>query len=415
MASPTTYNILMYSHDTYGLGHLRRTMAIAEHLRQRGVNILILTGSPLAGRYETPEGVDYVRIPGMIKKTNEEYLPLSIKINARHALNIRRNIIVATAKAFQPHLFIVDKAPMGLRREVIPTLKWLKRRLPRTRTILGLRDIMDDAVSTSREWREKGVYEVLDQYYSEIWVYGNQDLYDPVVEYDIPDGISRKMVFTGYIPRHVPTAQAMARTRREERLLPEEKLVVVTTGGGGDGYPLMDAYLSMLEEGGAPAHRVIFVSGPFMPKPEREAVSRRAGRLKARFYHFYRRMETLMGLADVVVTMGGYNTTCEILSQGKPCLVVPREVPRLEQRIRAEVMSGRGLIEYLPWHALTPDAIREKLTHLLGNPAPYKAAMADFPFTGLSVISDRLTTFRQELGRGDKAASCPPPAAPSGS
>ncbi len=45
----------MYSHDTYGLGHLRRTMAIAEHLRHRGVNILILTGSPLAGRYETPK------------------------------------------------------------------------------------------------------------------------------------------------------------------------------------------------------------------------------------------------------------------------------------------------------------------------------------------------------------------------
>lgn len=408
MAAPNTYNILMYSHDTYGLGHLRRTMAIAEHLRQRGVNILILTGSPLAGRYETPEGVDFVRIPGMIKKTNEEYLPLSIKINARHALNIRRNIIVATAKAFQPHLFIVDKAPMGLRREVIPTLKWLKRRLPGTRTILGLRDIMDDAASTSREWREKGVYEVLDQYYSEIWVYGNQDLYDPIAEYAIPDGISRKMVFTGYIPRHVPTHQAMTRTRREERLVPGEKLVVVTTGGGGDGYPLMDAYLTMLEEGGAPEHRVIFVSGPFMPKPEREAVARRAGRLKARFYHFYRRMETLMGLADVVVTMGGYNTTCEILSQGKPCLVVPREVPRLEQRIRAEVMSERGLIEYLPWEALNAAGLRAKLERLLGDGEPYRQAMAGFPFTGLSVISDRLATFRRELCRSDKS-QCPPP------
>jgi len=399
MGAPTTYNILMYSHDTYGLGHLRRTMAIAEHLRQRGVNILILTGSPLAGRYETPEGVDFVRIPGMIKKTNEEYLPLSIKINARHALNIRRNIIVATAKAFQPHLFIVDKAPMGLRREVMPTLKWLKRCMPRTRTILGLRDIMDDAASTTREWREKGVYEVLDQYYSEIWVYGDRDLYDPIAEYAIPESISRKMVFTGYIPRHVPTSQAMARTRREERLSSHDRLVVVTTGGGGDGFPLMDAYLSMLEAGNAPAHRVIFVTGPFMPRPERENVAKRAGRLRARFYHFYRRMETLIGLADAVVTMGGYNTTCEILCQGKPSLVVPREVPRLEQRIRAEVLSARGLLEYLPWDNLSPETLREKLTRLLDAPEPYKAAMAGFPFTGLSVISERLACFRQGLRR----------------
>jgi len=407
MAAPTTFNILMYSHDTYGLGHLRRTMAIAEHLRHRGVNILILTGSPLAGRYEIPEGIDYVRIPGMIKKTNEEYLPLSIKINARHALNIRRNIIVATAKAFQPHLFIVDKAPMGLRREVIPTLKWLKRRQPRTRTILGLRDIMDDAPSTIKEWREKGVYEVLDQYYSEIWVYGNQDLYDPVREYEIPDNISRKMIFTGYIPRRVPSLNAMTPIRREERLLPAEKLVVVTTGGGGDGYPLMDAYLRMLEEGGGPEHRVIFVTGPFMPRPERELVAKRAARVKARFYHFYRRMETLMGLADAVVTMGGYNTTCEIISQGKPSLVVPREVPRLEQRIRAEALSAKGLIEFLPWDELSPAGIREKLTRLLADPAPYKDAMAGFPFTALKIISERLAVFRQEACRADGAIVCP--------
>ncbi len=407
MAAPSTFNILMYSHDTYGLGHLRRTMAIAEHLRHRGVNILILTGSPLAGRYETPEGVDFVRIPGMIKKTNEEYLPLSIKINARHALNIRRNIIVATAKAFQPHVFIVDKAPMGLRREVIPTLKWLRRRMPRTRTILGLRDIMDDAASTSREWREKGVYEVLDQYYSEIWVYGNQEFYDPIAEYAIPEHISRKMVFTGYIPRRVPLPNAMNPIRREEKIAPEDKLVVVTTGGGGDGYPLMDAYLRMLEQGGGPRHRVIFVSGPFMPRPEREAVARRAAAVKARFYHFYRRMETLMGLADAIVTMGGYNTTCEILSQAKPSLVVPREVPRLEQRIRAEVLSRQGLIEFLPWDELSPDTIRAKLNRLLTDPAPYKAAMARFPFTGLSVISNRINAFRQEACRAEADIACP--------
>jgi len=76
MSRTPTYNILMYSHDTYGLGHIRRTMAIASQLREPHVNILILTGSPIAGRFSFPEQIDFVRIPGMIKKTNEEYLPL---------------------------------------------------------------------------------------------------------------------------------------------------------------------------------------------------------------------------------------------------------------------------------------------------------------------------------------------------
>jgi len=383
----------MYSHDTYGLGHIRRSMAIASHLRRKGVNILILTGSPLAGRFSSPEGVDFVRIPGMIKRTNEEYLPLSIKINAKHALNIRRNIIIATAKAFQPHMFIVDKAPMGLKREVIPTLKWLKRRLPKTQTILGLRDIMDDAESTRRDWREKGVYEVLEQYYSEIWVYGNQEFYDPVTEYEIPPEISRKMVFTGYIPRLIPKKQAMASIRKEERIAAGEKLVLVTTGGGGDGYPLMDAYLTMVEGMSDPGFRTIMISGPFMPRPERELIARRAAKLGIKFYHFYRRMEQLLGIADVAVTMGGYNTTCEILSQGKPSLVAPREAPRLEQRIRAEVLGGKKLIEFLPWGDMNPLTLREKLMVLLENPEPYQQAMRQFPFTGLDVITGRLKAF----------------------
>jgi len=180
MTRNSTYNILMYSHDTYGLGHIRRTMAIASQLRAPNINILILTGSPLVGRFRFPEQIDFVRIPGMIKKTNEEYQPLSIKINASHALDIRKNIITATAKTFQPHLFVVDKEPLGLKKEVLPTLQWLQRCQSGTRSILGLRDVMDDRETVRSDWQKKGVYEILDKLYSEIWVYGNRELYDPI-------------------------------------------------------------------------------------------------------------------------------------------------------------------------------------------------------------------------------------------
>ncbi len=85
-----SYNILMYSHDTYGLGHIRRTMAIARNLVRPGVNILIVTGSPIAGRYTMPAGVDFVRMPGMIKKTNTVYVPHSIKVDPKIAISIRK-------------------------------------------------------------------------------------------------------------------------------------------------------------------------------------------------------------------------------------------------------------------------------------------------------------------------------------
>ncbi len=395
MGQNSTYNILMYSHDTYGLGHIRRTMAIASHLAGPDVNVLILTGSPIAGRFSFPEQVDFVRIPGMIKKTNDEYLPMSIKINPQHAVDIRTNIITATAQTFQPHLFIVDKEPLGLKKEVLPTLQWLRRCLPNTRTILGLRDIMDEAEIVRNDWKKKGVYQILDELYSEIWIYGNQDLYDPISEYDMPGSVSCKMHFTGYIPRKIPGKDAVARIKKKYAIRADEKLVLVTTGGGGDGHSVMHHFLTMLEE--SPHHppfKSILITGPFMPKHEREDIFSRAKRLGIRTWEFYQRMEEIMAAADLVVTMGGYNTICEILSQGTISLVIPRETPRKEQLIRAKALHGQNLLDFIPWNAMSAQTLRSSIMNLLDHPESYQEAINRFQLTGLKAMTERLDLFR---------------------
>ena len=414
MPRNSTYNILMYSHDTYGLGHIRRTLAIATQLRDANINILILTGSPIVGRFSFPEQIDFVRIPGMIKKTNEEYLPLSIKINAKHALDIRKNIITATAKTFQPHLFIVDKEPLGLKKEVLPTLQWLRRCQPNTQTILGLRDIMDDRQTVRRDWNKKGIYDILDKLYSEIWVYGNREFYDPVEEYAMPESVSRKIVYTGYIPRKVPSESQILKARKEQGLPNGGKLIVVTAGGGGDGYVLMDAYLAMLENEPRPVpFKSVLITGPFMPKQDRKKVFKRARKLGLRTYHFYRNMEKLLAAADVVVSMGGYNTICELLSLGTVSLILPRETPRKEQLIRAKIFHRNNLVEYIPWHRCSAEQMRAKVFSLLDNPAPYQQAISQFQMTGISAMQGRLKVFRgleplNTCGPVDKARSQKP-------
>jgi predicted glycosyltransferase len=372
-------------------------MAIAAHLLGPRVNILILTGSPIAGRFSFPEQIDFVRIPGMIKKTNDEYLPLSIKINARHALDIRKNIITATAKTFQPQLIIVDKEPLGLRKEVLPTLKWLQRSRPDTRAILGLRDIMDDAATVKKDWHDKGVYEILQSLYSEIWVYGNREFYDPIAEYDIAESISQKMYFTGYIPRKTPGPEAVRNIRKELGVKPEEKLVVVSTGGGGDGYLVMRNYVTMLESAAKPLpFKSVLITGPFMPKNKRRKIFKRARKLGVRGFHFYRQMEKIFAAADLAVCMGGYNTLCEILNQGTPSLVIPRETPRKEQLIRAQAFKRHNLVDYIPWAELEPTILQNKILSFLENDASYVEAISQFRFTGIETMQQRIHDFRSK-------------------
>jgi predicted glycosyltransferase len=396
MTPSADYNILMYSHDTYGLGHIRRTMAIANQLRDSNTNVLILTGSPIAGRFSFPEQVDFVRIPGMIKKTNDEYHSLSIRIDADRALKIRTDIIKATAKTFQPDLFIVDKEPLGLKREVLPTLKWLKKHAPATKIILGLRDILDDGKVICKDWRKKGVYRYLDTLYDEIWVYGDKDIYNPIEQYKIPEEIQEKVVFTGYISRNVFDSATRDTIRRQFRIFDNDTFILVTTGGGGDGSEVLEHFLALHDR--FPQElpfKSIVITGPFMPKKDREEFTVRAGRYGIKILPFHSRMEELMKAADLIVTMGGYNTFCEILTQRTPALVIPRETPRLEQLIRAECMHARGLIEYIPWTKVTPILLREKIITMVSQSSSYIHAMENFSLSGLETMRQRLDYFKR--------------------
>jgi predicted glycosyltransferase len=123
--------VLIYSHDSFGLGHLRRCRTIAHALvdRHKDMSVLILSGSPIIGSFDFRSRVDFVRIPGVIKLRNGEYTPLNLhNIDIEETLAMRASIIRHTADIFDPDLFIVDKEPLGLRGEVTDTLHLLKNR-----------------------------------------------------------------------------------------------------------------------------------------------------------------------------------------------------------------------------------------------------------------------------------------------
>ncbi len=391
------FNILMYSHDTYGLGHIRRTMAIAEQLTNKNTNILILTGSPIAGRLTFPKYVDHIRVPGMIKKANDEYFPLTIRIDPLQAMEIRQSIIMATVKTFVPDLFIVDKEPQGLKKEVLPALEWIKENLKDTKNVLGLRDIMDDADTVKADWKKKNIYSTIENLYHEVWVYGQKDIYNPVKEYDIPESIGKKLFFTGYIPRKAPQESVAQALKLQMNIMKNEKLVTVTTGGGGDGFHVLDCYLKMLErmkeQSILPAFQSVLVTGPFLSRSDKDQVLERANNLGVTSYEFFADMENLIAASDIVVCMGGYNTICEVLSLKTMSLVIPRETPRKEQYIRAKAFNQENLIEFISWSQLNEFNLEEKILHMLENKAPFTKAAAKFEMTGIATICERVSKF----------------------
>jgi predicted glycosyltransferase len=383
----TRFRILLYSHDTFGLGHLRRTKTIAAALTEAfpAASALILTGSPVAGRFAFPERVDHVRLPGVTKLEDGSYSSQSLGIDIDETTTLRAGIIAAAAARFDPDLVIVDKEPTGFRGEMLETLDRL-RRAGRARIVLGLRDVLDAPETVAVEWARKGAVEAAGLY-DEIWVYGDRRVFDPTADIGLPPATRLRTHWTGYLRRDGAGPNE-----------PGTPYVLVTPGGGGDGAALVDQVLAAYEGDGAgclPDAQIVY--GPFLAGERRAAFEARVARLapRLRAVGFESRMEALMQGAIGVVAMGGYNTFCEILSFDKPAVIVPRARPRLEQTIRAQRAAALGLVRMLdPARAADPATMAAAIAGL-ATQAPPSAAKFDGLLDGLPRIVARTMALMQ--------------------
>ena len=367
-ASSGHARVLIYSHDSFGLGHLRRCRTIAHALvaRRKALSVLILSGSPIIGSFDFRTRVDFVRIPGVIKLRNGEYSSLSLHMDIGEVLRMRASIIRHTAEVFAPDVFIVDKEPLGLRGEIQDTLEMLEAR--GTRLVLGLRDVMDDPASLSEEWARKNPVPALETLYDDILVYGLPQVCDPLAGLGLSEPVRRKITYTGYLRSKLPDGPPPMRAATT----PSEPFILVTPGGGGDGEDLIDRVLGAYETDPALPHPALIVFGPFMRRRRREQFRMRIARLgRVEAITFDARLEHLMASAAGVVAMGGYNTFCEILTFDKPAVIVPRRRPRLEQYIRASRAEQLGLVRMLDdEHGRDRGAMADAVRGLASQPRP---------------------------------------------
>jgi len=380
------HRILIYSHDTFGLGHLRRCRAIAHAIvdRYKSVTVLILTGSPIIGSFSFKARVDFVRIPGVIKLHNGQYTSLSLLQDLSQTLALRESIIRHTAEVFDPDLFIVDKEPLGLKGEIEPTLQMLKQKgVP---MVLGLRDVMDAPHLLRKEWGEKRAIAAIEAYYRQLWVYGDASMGNPLEGVTGAEAVSDRMIFTGYLRRSLPETYSSVNQQQAQ-----EPYILVTPGGGGDGIAMVDAVLRVYEQCPDLPLNLLIVLGPFMPNEVQEAFQRRAAALgRVGMIMFDNCMEALMQRSEAVVAMAGYNTFCEILSFDKPSLLLPRKAPRQEQWLRAVKAQALGLAACIEMSSDDLDRqLQAALRTLHLKPSP-STRMAPGFLSGLDVVCDRL-------------------------
>jgi predicted glycosyltransferase len=384
--------IMVYSHDAFGLGNIRRMLTICTHLLKSisNLSILVVSGSPMLQSFRLPQGLDYIKLPCLNRGESGEMAVKYLNADIESTLQLRSELILAAAKNYQPDLVLVDKKPYGIKGELTATIDYLKNSLPETKLVLLLRDILDAPEKTTREWQKEGYYQAVESLYDRVLVAGMPEIFNLCVEYQFPDAITKKVNFCGYL-RKEPGLKTRRTIRRELNIQSQEKLVLVTPGGGEDGYELIKTYLTGITQVDRQQKiRSLIVCGPEMPLKLQKKIIKKAGlNPQVEVLEFSDDLMSYIDAVDLVVCMSGYNTICEVLSAGKVAIAIPRIKPAQEQLIRANFLAQRGFITTIHPNNLTPNLLFDTLLEKLNNTNDC-SMVKRLDLNGLSRISENI-------------------------
>ena len=402
--------LLVYSHDTLGLGHLRRSTALIRQLTEDhpGLSTLLVSGSPMVHRYPLPPRTDYVKLPAVRKEGPQDYQARSLGMSGQGIQSMRSNLLLRTVQDYDPDVILVDHSPLGMGGELVPSLEWLGE-TGRCLRVLGLRDVIDSPERVAKLWGDDGVLEKIDRFYEHVVVYGSAEIYDTVREYAFPEGLAARCHPVGYVcgrraddrdggadaPGASPAPQADELGTPVDGPGARPRVVVAIGGGDGGVDTVLHPFLDMLRgwEGPVPFDTE-FLPGPLLPEADADELVRRSHGLPVTIQHFVPSSADRFARADLVVSTAGYNSSTEILGYARRALFVPRIMHREEQLVRAARLEELGLAQMIHPEQVTPSRLAREVQAALAAPPVLAEARAAgrVPLDGAAQLSAFLAT-----------------------
>ncbi|MCK6262119.1 hypothetical protein KP803_02385 [Vibrio sp. ZSDE26] len=366
--------LLFYSHDSYGLGNIRRMVAIANYLvsQHQDLYILLITGSPMLHAFRTHPQIDYIKLPCLHRSQAGEYHAKLNCFSVKSLLRLRSQMIKDAITQFYPNLLLVDKKPEGLNGELNETLEQICTQPYRPALVLLLRDILDTPEETQTIWAKNKYYQRIERDYDAVAVVGEQTIFDLPKHYNFPSDVASKTFFCGYLER-MKSNRSKNNIRDKLHIPSTKQIIVVSAGGGNDGKNIITAYLEGLKKHAAYSHLIhsIIFYGPEMSSKDCDELHGLAHGIESlTLAEFTDDFISYLSTADLVISMGGYNTVCEILSLNKPAVIIPRVEPVKEQLIRAECFHKLNIFNYIHPNDLSAQSLIECISHTLFTDTP---------------------------------------------
>jgi predicted glycosyltransferase len=352
-SSATSRATLLYCQHSVGLGHLVRSLAVAEALA-RTHRVVICCGGRVPAELRVPPGVDVVELTPIGTNGDGRLVSLDPTTNLEQAWVQRRDQMVRLVECLELDAVIVELFPFGRRKfaaEILALLEAVRRCNSTTVVVSSVRDLLVTGHRDKAAHDDEAALR-LDRYFDAVIVHSDPRFARLEETFAPSRPLSLPVIYSGFV--------ASSPDRPSRRRLRAPREVLVSAGGGMVGGRLfataVDAHRIHLKPRGF-ATRII--TGPFLPREAAAALrSRVAGDPTVTIETFVPDLCAAMAASEVSVSQCGYNTTLDILRSEVPAVVVPfDDRGETEQTHRASVLERLGRVTVLPVRDLDATAL----------------------------------------------------------
>jgi predicted glycosyltransferase len=193
-------DVLIYSHDGRGFGHVSRGVTIGMALRRLfpKLKVLFVSGFKQTATLVGSCPLEWMKLPSyetqIIAGKSKGRLG-DTNIKNCYLGPARANIIESIITNFKPHCVLVDHDPPGKRDELLPSLRITKE--TDTIWILGIRAVVGEVAAI---WSEMSKNAFKEHYHSLLW-YGDEKVLGNEIPNAIGQYFSTNPIVTGYVSR----------------------------------------------------------------------------------------------------------------------------------------------------------------------------------------------------------------------
>jgi predicted glycosyltransferase len=394
--------ILFYCQYHLGMGHLVRSVEILRSLATEFEICFVKGGTEVEG-LDLPANIQIVTLPTLLS----EHRQLKVAEPSQDLDAVKQQRVITLLNIFnefQPDCLIIEGYPFKKYQfefESIPLLERVKAAKKDIKVVCSLRDVVMAQPYLNRDEVIVTTCDRLNRYFDLLLIHSDPQFHRLEESFPAIADIKCPIQYTGFVAQAL--TEASTGTNEDEiDLFRTNPTILISVGGGQLGHDLLDAAVaaSPILAARLPEYHLQVFTGPFISTDQFQSLSiAAAGRTNLTLRKFTPQFLTYMQKAKLSISLGGYNTTMNILRTGVNSMVLPSNKD-WEQMVRAEKLEKMGILELLTSADLQPQQFAAKIvksSETWQSPTLHKSFDLDGAEKTKVVINNLLTPQRIEI------------------